>query len=97
MSTPSKSEQTHHEEILHSLRELAEHFKGDASDKSHKAASALSHAAADLLESLRAQTGPAVKSASDAVRSHPASTAALVAAAVGLIGLAVAQASRHRD
>ena len=97
MSTPSKSEQTHHEEILHSLRELAEHFKGDASDKSHKAASALSHAAADLLESLRAQTAPAVKSASDAVRSHPASTAALVAAAVGLIGLAVAQASRHRD
>ena len=97
MSTPARNEQSHHEEILHSLRELTEHFKSDASDKSHKAASALSHAAADLLESLRTQTSPAVKSASDAVRSHPASTAALVAAAVGLIGLAVAQASKHRD
>lgn len=97
MPATAKSEQSHHEEILHSLRELAEHFKGDASDRSHKAASALSHAAADLLESLRSQAAPVVKSASDTVRSHPASTAALVAAAVGLIGLAVAQASKHRD
>ena len=97
MSTTAKGEQSHHEEILHSLRELAEHFKGDATDKSHRAASALSHAAADLLESLRSQTPPVVKSASDTVRTHPASTAALVAAAVGLIGLAVAQAGKHLD
>lgn len=97
MSTPAKTEQSHHEEILHSLRELAEHFKTDAGDKSHKAASTLTHAAAELLQSLRSQAGPAVKSATDAVRAHPASTAALVAAAVGLIGLAVAQAGKHHD
>ncbi len=97
MPTTTKSEHASHEEILHSLRELGEHFQKNAGETSQKAASTLSHAAADLLEQFRAKAGPVARSAGETVRAHPASATALLAVAVGLIGLAIAQAGKHED
>jgi ElaB/YqjD/DUF883 family membrane-anchored ribosome-binding protein len=49
------------------------------------------HSAAELAEEAQEKSKVALKKVGEEVREHPAATAAIVAAAVALIGLAVAQ------
>jgi ElaB/YqjD/DUF883 family membrane-anchored ribosome-binding protein len=53
------------------------------------------HSASALAEKLKQQSTKLAKSAGDEVREHPIATAALAAAAVGLLGYAVSQTGKR--
>jgi ElaB/YqjD/DUF883 family membrane-anchored ribosome-binding protein len=84
------------DDVIRSLREMAGHLGKDASDKVAGAASALAHAAADLAEQTKKAAGPVVQKASKEIREHPISTAAILAASVGLIGYALTRDKHER-
>lgn len=92
-NTPLDHEQAH-DDVIRSLRDMAGHLGKDASDTVSRAAAALAHAAADLAEQTRKTAQPLMKNAGKEIREHPATTAAIVAASVGLIGYALTR-GRH--
>jgi ElaB/YqjD/DUF883 family membrane-anchored ribosome-binding protein len=85
-----------YEEVTRGLARMSKHIGVDASDGVSQAAHKFVHAASDLAEQIRRQSEHLARKAGEEVRDHPAATAALVAAAVGLLGFA-ATASRHRS
>jgi ElaB/YqjD/DUF883 family membrane-anchored ribosome-binding protein len=80
-----------HDDMVAHLRDLAAHLGKDAADAASKAGSALAHAAADVIEQAKKQAGPLAKSAGKEIKEHPVTTAAIVAASVGLIGYALSR------
>lgn len=80
-----------HDDVIISLRTMAAHLAKDAGDATAKAGSALAHAAADLVEETKKHAGPVVKNAGKEIKDHPATTAAIVAASIGLIGYALSR------
>lgn len=87
----TKGEHEKHDDVVRSLREMADHLGRDAADAVSKAAASLAHAAADLAEETKKAVGPTLKKAGKEIREHPATTAAIVAASVGLIGFALSR------
>ncbi|MBL8560554.1 MAG: hypothetical protein JNM47_17670 [Hyphomonadaceae bacterium] len=77
-------------DVVHSLQKMSKHVREDAGDALSKSTSALMKSALDLAEQAKAQSGAALKKVGNEVKEHPAATAAIVAAAVALIGLAIA-------
>ena len=77
-------------DVVHSLQKMTKHVREDAGDALSKSTSALMHSALELAEQAKAQSQAALKKVGEEAREHPAATAAIVAAAVALIGLAIA-------
>ncbi len=86
---PSTLDLDKHDDVVQNLRSMAAHLAKDAGDATAKAGSALAHAAADLVEQAKKQAGPLAKSAGKEINEHPVTTAAIVAASIGLIGYAL--------
>ncbi|MFN3523346.1 MAG: hypothetical protein ACK4YQ_13945 [Phenylobacterium sp.] len=78
------------DDVVHNLKELTTHLKDDAGDKLSQTAVSLAHAAVELAEEAKVRSKDLAQKAGQQVREHPAATAAIAAAAVALIGLAVA-------
>lgn len=78
-----------YDEVVRGIGRMTQHLGADASDAVSKSASAFVHAASDLAENIRKQSAALAKKAGEEVREHPVATAALAAAAVGLLGYAV--------
>lgn len=84
-----------HDDLIQNLREMSEHLAKDTQDAVARTASAMAHSAAELVEQAREQAEPVIKGAAKEVREHPVTTAALLAAAVGLMGYALTRHQRH--
>jgi len=89
LTNPAFDHEAKHDEMIASLREMAEHLGKEASDGASRAAATLAHAAAEFVEQTKKAATPIAKSASKEIREHPVTTAALVAASVGLISYAL--------
>lgn len=87
----------HHDDLVHNLREMGGHLAKDTTDSVARAASGLAHSAAELLESTKKQAGAAAKKVGGEIKAHPVTSAAIVAAAVGLIGYALAHQRKHES
>ncbi len=78
-----------YDEVVRGIGRMTQHLGADASDAVSKSAAAFVHAASDLAENIRKQSAALAKKAGEEVREHPVATAALAAAAAGLLGYAV--------
>lgn len=76
-------------DVVHSLEKMSRHVREDAGDALSKSTAALMQSALELAEQAKQQSRTAIKKVGEEVKEHPAATAAIVAAAVALIGLAV--------
>lgn len=85
----------HHDHVGQQLREMSVHLAKDTGDALSRAAAALANSAAELLEATKKEAAVGAKKVGEEVREHPVTTAAIVAAAIGLIGFAVANRQRH--
>lgn len=83
-----------YDEVVRGIGRMTQHLGADASDAVSKSAAAFVHAASDLAENIRKQSAALAKRAGEEVREHPVATAALAAAAVGLLGYAVTHTRR---
>jgi ElaB/YqjD/DUF883 family membrane-anchored ribosome-binding protein len=83
-----------YDEVVRGIGRMTQHLGADASDAVSKSAAAFVHAASDLAENIRKQSAALAKKAGEEVREHPVATAALAAAAVGLLGYAVTHTRR---
>lgn len=83
------------DDVVHNLKQMATHLGEDTGDKLSQTAAALAHSAVELAEEAKTRSKDLAKKAGEEVREHPVATAAIAAAAVALIGLAVAR--RKRD
>ncbi|KAF0177267.1 MAG: hypothetical protein IV086_02755 [Hyphomonadaceae bacterium] len=77
------------DDVVRSVKKMTAHLGEDSGDAISKSASALVHAAAELAEQAKQQSVTIAKKAGEEVREHPAATAAIVAAAVALLGFAL--------
>lgn len=82
-------------DVAASLKTLTKHLQEDAGDALSKSTRALVQSAAELAEEAQKKSKDALKKVGEEVREHPAATAAIAAAAVALIGLAIAQRRAH--
>ncbi len=85
------------DDVVESLKKMRQHLGEDAGDAMSKTAVALAHAAADLAQDARAKSKTLASRAGQEICEHPAATAALAAAAVALIGVAIAAKRAHDD
>lgn len=85
------------DEVVHSLKKLAKHLGRDASDELSQTTAGLADAAVKLAAEAKTQGKALAKAAGKEVREHPAATAAIAAAAVALVGLAVAKRATAKD
>lgn len=70
---------------------------GDHGDEAFvEATQAFVHSASTLAEKIKKQSSALAKRAGEEIREHPIATAAIAAAAVGLLGYAASQAGRHK-
>jgi ElaB/YqjD/DUF883 family membrane-anchored ribosome-binding protein len=77
-------------DVIHSLHKMSKHVREDAGDALSKSTAALMRSAVELAEQAKTQSQTAIRKVGEEAKEHPAATAAIVAAAVALIGLAVA-------
>lgn len=78
-------------DVVRSLKNMTKHVGADTGDALSKSAAVLMHSAVELAEQAKTQSQAAAKKVGEEVREHPGATAAIVAAAVALIGLALTQ------
>ncbi len=88
-------DQIHYDELIRNLREMSQHLAKDAEDAIARSAAAIAHSAAELVEQTKKQAGPVIEKAGKEVREHPVTTAALVAASIGLMGYALAHGRKQ--
>jgi ElaB/YqjD/DUF883 family membrane-anchored ribosome-binding protein len=89
------SDHAQYDDLVRNLREMSEHLAKDASDVASRSASTLAHSAAEFLEKAKKDTTTAAKKVGEEVKEHPLATSAIVAAALGLIGFALAVSRRN--
>lgn len=80
------------EDVVHGLKRMAKHFGNDAEeagDALAKTAAQLARATAELAEEARKESVDLAQRAGKEAKEHPATTAAIAAAAVALIGFAM--------
>jgi len=78
------------DEAIDSLKEATKRLGEEAGDAVSAATLSLAHAAVELAEQVNAQSQAVAKRAGGEIRKHPAATAAVAAAAVALVGVAIA-------
>jgi ElaB/YqjD/DUF883 family membrane-anchored ribosome-binding protein len=78
-----------YDDVVRGISRMRKHLGADAGDAMSEAAGAFVHAAADLAEKIKKQSESLAKKAGEEVREHPIATAAVAAAAVGLLGHAI--------
>lgn len=78
-----------YDEVVRGIGRMTQHLGADAGDAVSKSAAAFVHAASDLADNIKKQSAALAKKAGKEVSEHPVATAALAAAAVGLLGYAV--------
>jgi ElaB/YqjD/DUF883 family membrane-anchored ribosome-binding protein len=83
-----------YEDVTRGLARMTKHLGADAGDAVGRSATAFVHAAADLAEKMKKQAETLARKAGEEVREHPIATAAVAAAAVGLLGYAITH-TRH--
>jgi hypothetical protein len=83
-----------YEDVTRGIARMTRHLGADAGDVVGQSAATFVHAAADLAEKMKKQAETLAKKAGEEVREHPIATAAVAAAAVGLLGYAITH-TRH--
>ncbi|HEX5008523.1 MAG TPA: hypothetical protein VFV70_15520 [Hyphomonadaceae bacterium] len=78
-----------YQDVTRGLARMSRHLGADAGDVVSQSAAAFVHAASDLAEKMKKQAEALAKKAGEEVREHPIATAAVAAAAVGLLGYAI--------
>ena len=79
------------DDVVHSLKKLAKHLAAETSDELAQTTAGLADAAVKLADEAKTQGKALAKAAGKEVREHPGATAPIAAAAVALVGLAVAR------
>ncbi len=85
------------DDVAHNLKKMARHLSEDAGDALSASAAALAHSTVSLIEDAKARSKVVADKAIEQVREHPAATAAIVAAAVAVIGLALSRRNPTAD
>jgi len=80
-----------YDDVVVALAKMTKHLRADADDAVSQAAHAFVRSASELAEKIKAQSGELAKKAGEEIREHPIATAAVAAAAVGLLGYAITQ------
>ncbi len=75
--------------VVHALGRMTKNIGDHGDEAIAESAMGFVHAASKLADSLKKQSMTLAKEAGEEVREHPIATAALAAAAVGLLGFAV--------
>jgi ElaB/YqjD/DUF883 family membrane-anchored ribosome-binding protein len=83
-----------YEDVTRGLARMTKHLGADAGDAVAQSAAVFVRAAADLAEKMKKQSQALAKKAGEEIREHPIATAAIAAAAVGLLGYAITH-TRH--
>jgi ElaB/YqjD/DUF883 family membrane-anchored ribosome-binding protein len=83
-----------YDDVVRGIARMTRHLGADASSAVSASATAFVHAASDLAEKIKAQSEVLARKAGEEIREHPVATAALAAAAVGLLGFAVTHTRR---
>ena len=78
-----------YDDVVHVLGRMTKHLGAHADDAVAESATAFVHSASDLAEKIKQRSEALAKKAGEEVREHPIATAALAAAAVGLLGFAI--------
>jgi hypothetical protein len=81
-------------DVTRGIARMTKHLGADAGDAVAQAARTFVHSASELAEQIKKQSEALAKKAGEEVKEHPIATAALAAAAVGLLGYAVTH-TRH--
>jgi ElaB/YqjD/DUF883 family membrane-anchored ribosome-binding protein len=79
--------------VVKALGRMTKNIGDHGDDAVLESAQGFVHAAAKLADSLKKQSVTVAKAAGEEVREHPIATAALAAAAVGLLGFAMTHKS----
>ena len=80
-----------YDEVVRSLKKMSQHLAEEGGDAATETAVSLVRAAVDLIEQAKDQTRSLARKAGVQVKEHPATAAAIAAAAIALIGLVVAR------
>jgi hypothetical protein len=83
-----------YQDVTRGLARMTKHLGADAGDAVAQSAATFVHAAADLAEKMKKQSEMLAKKAGEEIREHPVATAAIAAAAVGLLSYAITH-TRH--
>lgn len=83
-----------YDDVVRGLGRMTKHLGADAGDAVTKSAATFVRAASDFAEQMKKQSETLAKRAGEEIREHPVATAAIAAAAVGLLGYAVTH-TRH--
>lgn len=78
-----------YDEVVRGMGRMTQHLGADAGDAVSRSAAAFVHAASELAHNIQKQSAILAKKAGKEAKEHPVATAALAAAAVGLLGYAV--------
>jgi ElaB/YqjD/DUF883 family membrane-anchored ribosome-binding protein len=84
-----------YDDVARGLKRMAEHLSGAPGDALSASAIALVHSAIDLAGQAKTQSRQLTTKAGEEIKSHPAATAAIVAAASALIGFGLARRPRR--
>jgi ElaB/YqjD/DUF883 family membrane-anchored ribosome-binding protein len=83
--------------VVQALGRMTKNIGEHGDDAVAETARTFVHSASALAEKIKTQSTNLAKSAGEEVREHPIATAALAAAAVGLLGYAASQAGKRQD
>jgi ElaB/YqjD/DUF883 family membrane-anchored ribosome-binding protein len=87
-----------YEDVVRGMSRMSKHLGADADEAVSEAAKKFVHAAADLSEKIKKQSESLAKRTGEEIeeiKEHPVATAAVAAAAVGLLGYAITRKPRH--
>ncbi|MDP1601536.1 MAG: hypothetical protein EOP20_14010 [Hyphomicrobiales bacterium] len=80
-----------YEDVARGLKRMAEHLSQGPGDALSASAIALVHSATDLADQARTRSRRLASKAGEEIREHPAAVAAIIAAAVALVGFGLAR------
>jgi ElaB/YqjD/DUF883 family membrane-anchored ribosome-binding protein len=83
-----------YDDVVRALSRMTKHIGDHGDDAIAEAAHAFVHSAADLAEKIKARSQELAKKAGEEVSEHPIATAAIAAAAVGLLGYAMTRGAK---
>lgn len=83
-----------YDDVVRGLGRMTKHLGADAGDAVTESTAAFVRAASDLADKIKKQSEILAKKAGEEIREHPVATAAVAAAAVGLLGYAVTHTRR---
>jgi hypothetical protein len=85
-----------YDDVVRGLSRMTKHLGADAGDAVSQSASVFVRAASELAEQIKKRSAELARKAGKEIQEHPVATAAIAAAAVGLLGYAVTH-TRKKD